>query len=106
MEKTIPQPVTAAGSKHVLDRIRNMELFEIPHPVILSFAKDLAPGARFLFSRVLINPPGADEILRRLCLLRMTASRERHLSGKPPLPKGGVARACEGGGICPGPVPP
>ena len=24
-EKTIPRPVTAAGSKHVLDRIRNME---------------------------------------------------------------------------------
>ena len=74
-EKTIPRPVTAAGSKHVLDRIRNMELLEIPHPVILSFAKDLAPGARFVFSRVLINPPGADEILRRRSLLRMTARR-------------------------------
>ena len=74
-EKTIPRPVTAAGSKHVLDRIRNMELLEIPLPVILSFAKDLAPGARFVFSRVLINPPGADEILRRQSLLRMTARR-------------------------------
>ena len=55
-EKTIPRPLTAAGSKHVLDRIRNMELLEIPHPVILSEAKDPATGARSVCPGAAIHP--------------------------------------------------
>ena len=43
-------------------------------PVILSNAKDLAPGGRCIFSRALLCPPDAVGILRRLRLLRMTVT--------------------------------